>query len=706
VTLWDALKFEVLNVQEEDLAEGALKVLTLIGGKFALQEGHLNAYLKPIIIECNQHLEDAPTKQSSAAGRILHAIATAATPVADKIAKGVIPVLFTLYQATDSLTKRRGLLEVFNEIVRAYLERFRLQPKLDLQQLSSANPDASGVMIRALNYAPKAEVSFRLAALAGIAQLVALRGLLTEDQNYQAVDVVTEIILHEHIEGHGDIRDEAIKTLASIAHSAPDAVRNRAIPAFMVELPDVPSDTSYPPVLEAFAQLSSEQQVFDTVVLRLRSKYNAACAQNAAAAYQQALLLAILFAFTQGSPMPDEEGIVRGSYYTEYVEALLVPVEGTKQDTETAEIIGRLCNIILRPQGVHFQNQVYNKNFDSIQKSRSGSQDAANDMLNSETFSLFYYAALRAEVVDPEEILSLLQTHSRTAVNDAPDSSKSPVTLQHISLITNKFMNPKTIQGTLESAGVEAESLVSSASPSPKATGVAFAIVKALLIQGKAAALTSKYLQLLLQLLSNPDGKSVARRFGTLLAPDEILIKENHCQVSGLYKQKTFSQLVPSLTAASKSADATTRPNYLIALSGILRWLPYSMLESSLTDLVLPLLQTLDLSDQDPKASTLTIFESVLMHNPEAVSEHTASLITRLLNCTTAPVNTAKVRAKGLQCLALVPKQLKTELVVPYRRQVVKKLMVSLDDKKRDVRAEAVRCRSAWLGLDEGQDDE
>ena len=92
--------------------------------------------------------------------------------------------------------------------------------------------------------------------------------------------------------------------------------------------------------------------------------------------------------------------------------------------------------------------------------------------------------------------------------------------------------------------------------------------------------------------------------------------------------------------------------------------------------------------------------ESLRLRNPE----HAASLITRLLGNTSGPGKTAKVRAKSLQSLTLIPKQLKREKVVPYRRQVVKKLMACLDDPKRDVRAEAVRCRTAWLALDEDED--
>ena len=708
VTLWDALKFEILNVQEDDLADDALGALSLVGLKFAHAEGPLNAYLRPIVKECNEHLEDAPTKQSQAAGRILRAIAAASQETADKVAKGVIPHCFKLYSASESITKRRGLLEIFNQITKAYLVVANAQGKIEVEALQAFSSDALGVMLRAITHAPKSEVSFRLTALEGITQLVQVRNLLSEEQLYQAVAAVSDVILHERTHGHGDIRAEAITALTDMALSSPDAIRNRAIPAFMAELPDVPlEDFEYAPILEAFAQLSQEQQIFDTVVLRLKNKLNAAKSQNAPKPYQHALLLAMLYAFTHGRPMPDEDGTLRDSYFTDYASPLIQSLSTysiQEQDPKALEIIARLCNIILRPQGVHFQSTVYSKNCDWIDSIRKGSVDQVRHFA---PFLLYYYSALRPEVVDPEDIVGWLAVQASFVVQGEDHSTTRPILLQSISMFINKFINPKAMQPTLESAGIDVEKLLSSKS-TPQSASISFAIVKSLLIQGKSSALTSRYLQLLQQLLATPD-KSIARHFTTLLASDDILTKENHCVVSGLYKQKSFNQLVPSLVEAVRSADPATKPNYLIALSGILRWLPYSMLEPSLSTLIAPLLQTLDLnepSDHDIKASALTIFESVLMHDPNLVSEHAASLITRLLKCTSGPGHSATVRAKSLQSLALVPKQLKREVVVPYRRQVVKKLMACLDDPKREVRAEGVRCRTAWLGLDDGEEDE
>lgn len=710
VTLWDALKFEILSVQEEDLAEEALKALALIAAKFSEAEGPLNAYLRPIIKECNEHLEDAPTKQSQGAGRILHAVAVGSPLVADKVAKGILPVLFTLYQSSDSITKRRGLLEIYNEIIKAYVEFQLAGDNASPEALQAFSNDSLEIMLRALISAPKAEVSFRLTALSGLTQLVGVHGVLSDEETARVIAAIDDIILHEQIEGHGSIQKDAIQSLIEMARSVPEAIRSQAIPAFMVELPDVPTeDSTYASVLEAFAQLSSEQQVFDTVVLRIKSKLNAARYQNAPREYQRSLLLALLYAFTHGSPLY-EDGAVRSSYFSDYAEPLIVLLKDalpSERDDSITEIVGRIANVTLRTQSSHFQSTVYNKNLEWMSPIADNTRAAMERVRTFAPFSLYYYASIKPEIAEPADIVALLRSQAAYLLSPGTDAVGTNIVTRHLSLLINKFLAPAAMQNSLQEANIEVESLLS-ADHTPQSISVVFAVVKALIVQGKCGALTSKYIQLLLQNLPTSD-KAFARRFAGLLAPDDILTKENHCVVSGLYKQKIFSQTVLPMIESVRTAEPTAKPNYLIALSGVLRWLPYSIMESSLASLVSPLLQSLDLNEpayQEVKYSTLTIFESLLMHNPSVAEEHSASLITRLLNSTPTPGNLAKTRAKALQCLALVPRQLKQESVVPYRRPVVKKLLGCLDDAKREVRREAVRCRSAWLALDEGDDED
>lgn len=726
VTLWDALKFEILNVQEEDLAEDSLLILSLIAGKLYLAgDGPLNAYLKPIIKECNEHLEDAPTKQSQAAGRILRYVAKASPAITDTLTKAVLPHLFQQFQTSESIAKRRGLIEVLNQMIDATVEASEfwiktddegniVQDIADSSALRNFSSDALEAMLRAVINAPQGEISFRLYALQGLVNLVKVRKLIADSDVARIIEACTDIIIQEQRTAQQEVESAAIKGLAEIAHHSPGVTAEKALPAFLAVLPDSPSTPgTYERVLEAFAKLSTETQIFDTIVLRLKNKLNAAVHQKAQNFYIHGLLTALLFAFSEGSPGLDA-GVVRFSYFTDIIKPFLDQATGpTSEDVSilsdetSTDIIGRICNIIIRPQILHFQNQVlaeYEPVFASIGRDIPSAKTSTAVIA-----SLHLHAAVQKDTTDNESSTSLLGRLAEVAKHQRTTPLVRLAALRHVSLVANKLIPAAEMERSLVSTGTDVSSLLGEARTA-ESIMLAFSIAKGLAVQGKSGKFTTLYLQSLLQLLSDATyGSIVARGFVTILAPDDILTKENYCMVSGLYKQRTFSQTVPAISDATRTADATTKANYLIALSGILRWVAYTIIEPSLSSLVPLLLQSLDLqeqSHQDVKAATLSTLVSIIAQSPMSMSEHASSVIARLLSCTATSTNTSAVRRGALKCLTLLPTQFKVEVVVPFRRQVVKRLMDCLDDKKRVVRTEAVKCRTAWLGLEQEDSDE
>ncbi|KAH0269611.1 ARM repeat-containing protein, partial [Aureobasidium melanogenum] len=726
VTLWDSLKFEILNVEEEDLAQEALAILAAIASQLSkVQEGALTAYLKPVIKECNEHLEDAPTKQSQAAGRIINSIAKTSPELANTLTKAVLPHLFELFQSSESIAKRRGLIEVLNSLISATkdvsdqwkiynAEGILVADRADESALRDWSAEALEAMLRAVINAPKSEVSFRLFAIAGLIGMIKIPKLLADSDVSRIIESFTDIIIQERSAANSEVEGAAISGLAVAAHHSPTVTSEKALPTFLAELPDNPTlGSGYEKVLEAFTKLSTETQVFDTIVLRLKNKLQAALHQQANITYIHALLMAILFAFSNGSP-GTEDGVIKFSYFSDIAKPLLDQALGLSEggsrslsDHTSTDIIGRISNIILKSQTMHLQNQVlaeYESSFSSFGRDSSDAYSKAAVIA-----SLHLNAAFQREALSPESATNLLGALARTAADQStlPDVQLSA--LRQAALVVNKFIPPADLEQSLISTSMDVASLLGQ-SRSSESIILAFSIVKGLLVQGKSNKYTTAYLQSLLELLSDTTFGSVAARgFVTILAPDDILSKENHCYVSGLYKQKTFNQTVPVISTSSKTADSAVKSNYLVALSGILRWLPYSIIENSLSTLVLLLLQSLDLQDQahqDVKSATLATLETIITQNASALFEHSSSLISRLLACTAAPDNTPQVRKAALRCLTHLPTQFKREAVVPYRRQVVKRLMACLDDGKRAVRTEAVRCRTAWLSLDQEDSDE
>jgi DNA repair/transcription protein MET18/MMS19 len=689
-------------------------------------------YLKPVAKECNEHLEDAPTKQSQGATRILYAVCKSCAPASNFLIPAILPHLFVLYQNSQDVSKRRALIETLTQTVKANSEVFgewrrtipvesdateEITPeKYSINGLTTFRNQVLETLTGAFNAATIKQVSYRLILLDALVQLAKVRALLDDEQISAIIKLFDDVVLSEESYGKDDMKIAAINGLVEIAHQKPQPVIDNSFPAFLARLPDKDDSgpETYVPILEAFAKLGSEQKVFNTVVIRLKSKLNSAIQQKASATYLHAILSALLYAFSQ------ESCKFEGSAYFEdpimpLVEKICLQTSDEQQDDTTLYLIGRLANVILRGQSSH--SQLHAQLPDEIYKLyRSASAEGALQPVTADTpqivsrrliLSTYLMAAQRNDVpLSLSERTSLLPLLITSASSPNTSVGTRLAILQQISLITNKFIPTSFLKETLDPLFHAPQNLLSPTTLNETNIRIIFAMLKALVLRN-APRLTEIF-TFLTSSLSNPvNGKSVAHGFATLLQPDDILQKENYCTISPLYKQKTFAILVPNIAKGFREAESGTKENYLIALAEIIRYLAFSVLEPGLSTLTPLLLQTLDLTgNDDVKAGTIDTLSTILVQKPEAVEEHTSSLISRLLGCAVSKGNSAVVRAKALKCLTLVVEKVRGELVIPFRKGVVKRLIFACDDAKRGVRSEAVRCRAKWIELDEAGDEE
>lgn len=742
ITLWDALKFEILNVQEEDLAEDALNGLAAIAKTLSRgTQGPLNAYLRPIIKECDEHLEDAPTKQSQASARILHKLADVSTDVTNIILAGVLPHLFRLFQTADTMAKRRGLLEVLSQLIRANIDVYGSwrsvgtageQPPTNV--LTQFRDQALAIMLNGLETAPIKEVSFRMVCLDGLLQLSKARQLLSDEDIGRIIELLHAIVIEEESYGKDEVKEAAINGLVEIAHQKPQVVVDKAFPAFLAQLPDTDSDQSkaYVPVLEAFAKLGGEEKIFDTVILRLKNKFGAAVRQNASSSYIVALLSALLYALRKGTNKLEQDPD-SATYYQDIALPLLQRASSSDashprafDDEATLDMVGRICSIIIRPQPVEMQNQVAKELYTLFTETSQAElppfkTDVAPEKSRTMMVSTHLLASFRRETALPCEVQLLISSLVDFSQQQCLSGPVRLASLRQISLLINKYIPTKSLRTCLDPLMAAPVSLFDPENLNPYRIRIIFACLKGLVLRS-SPSLSSLYPKLL-SFLSHPThGTVVARGFTTLLQPDDLLTKENYCQINGLHKQKTFTLLVPNITQSFRSADPTTKSNYLIALSGILRWLTFSIVIEEVSQLVPLLLQSLDLRGESlVKEAAIGTLTSILQERPKTIEEHASSLIARLFD-NSIPKSTRNstlqgvtgesaptppnVRATALRCLTLVPEAFRTEIVLPYRRQVIKKLTAALDDGKREVRSAAVKCRSTWLGVDDAGDDD
>jgi DNA repair/transcription protein MET18/MMS19 len=727
ITLWDSLKFEILNVQQEDLAEEALTGLAAIAR--TLSQGAsapLNAYLRPIIKECNEHLEDAPTKQSQAAARILKSISDVSADVTNILLAGVLPTMFVLFQNADTMAKRRGLLEVLVQLIQANISVYgdwRIMGPAGEQASSNAlaqfHDQALEIMLSGLETAPAKEVSFRLVCLDGLIQLSKARQLLTDEDVGRIIQLLHTIVIHEESHGKDEVKEAAINGIVTIAHQKPQVVVEKAFPAFLAQLPDTDADGSraYLTVLEAFAKLSGEEQVFDTVLLRLKNKFSAAVSQGASSEYIVALLSAILYALNKGEAKLSQ-GPERSTYYNDIALPLIQRASSTDathptafDDAKTLDLVGRICNLIIRSQTTEQQNAVAAEVYTLFRDTPQSELPPFNSQAPPHTHktmivSTHLLASFRRDTTLPTEIQLLVSSLANYAQQPSLSLPVRSASLRQMSLIINKYYTSAALKTCMDPLVAEFD-IFNPEKLDPPRIRIIFACLKGIVL--RSSPILGTLYPTILSLLSHPKyGTTVAHGFSTLLQPDDLLTKSNHCQILGLHKHKSFALLVPSITSAFKEADQQTKPNYLIALSGALRWMPFDIVVEEVNQLVTLLLQSLDLEDVDSvKEAAIGTLMSSLIERPLVLEEHANALISRLLTNSTSKDKTSPpaVRIAALKALALVADKFKAETVLPYRRQVAKKLIAALDDPKREVRSVAVKCRAKWLTVDDEDDD-
>jgi DNA repair/transcription protein MET18/MMS19 len=172
ITIWETLKFEILNAQEEFLSELSLKALHDIAKR--LSEGvtqisdqlPLAQYLRPITKECNE--------------QILKAVSEASAASFSLIVQVVVAPLLTLYQGADGITKQRALLETLTILFESAVTVFGEWSSRTLE-VAAENPllefkdQFSEIFGQALMGTVKEEVSFRISALKGSVRAVPQR---------------------------------------------------------------------------------------------------------------------------------------------------------------------------------------------------------------------------------------------------------------------------------------------------------------------------------------------------------------------------------------------------------------------------------------------------------------------------------------------------------------------------------------------------
>jgi DNA repair/transcription protein MET18/MMS19 len=332
--IWDALKYEVLNATEDELADEALSVLQTLSGCLSLEETTLQTlentvlykYISAIVKECVKHFKEPQQKYAKEAGKIVGKVASGSAHSFHLVVKEVFPTLLTILQDTPALTKKRELLEVFNKVLDARLDLAEkdegkssetLDTIIDTFQVTSLVDKSAyegltlfrdnlfEIFTLNLSSPPKEEVALRTSAARGLLRLVKIPKFLTPNEVGMIIQHLNIVILDREDSGL-DLRDESIRSLQEVAKLYPQDVADITFPALLGTLPDVADADgvmTHLPVLEALSKIASANceanVLFEILVRRLTRKFEDVIRQGESQFYARMILVGLLYGFGQ-----------------------------------------------------------------------------------------------------------------------------------------------------------------------------------------------------------------------------------------------------------------------------------------------------------------------------------------------------------------------------------------------------------------------
>ena len=770
VTVWDALKYEVWNVEDEFIAKNVLQTFGAMATRLSNEKEYLHIFLSPVAKECREHLEDIPTKQSKASETVVASLTRASPSAFEYMAPPLIKYLLNELDKADDANKTHGVLEVLIQIARSStiaLGGWSQHNQIDTDNDISMDDEELewkvelfSRFIRISTSDTSFTIPMRVLAFDGLKCLCKVKNLLDDQAITRILELSCDIAINIKPVINPNIRKASISLLKVLADQKSQLIINKAVPFLIAKLSvqDVNSDDCREEALEVLAKVGSVAKARTTVVVRLKNHLIEAIHKDAPNEYTEKVVAALFYALATS-----EHGNINRNDKLNYddisrpILLRLFDAENGKLKMENASTLldglGRISNVLVREESLESQMnlapQVYklHRSLPQDETSPFGVQfkDTDFDLMIMSTYLL---ASFRREIQLPFDLEKLLTALVDICLEQHINATVRSVLHLQISLVVNKYLAQPEVNPVIDHI-LSTRKLLEN--HDVHSTRVVFVLAKGLLLRGHQCAY--RIISNLFERLANSDdGLLVAQGFKTLLHPAEIMSEKNHFILRlGLHKQRLFNMvLTATVQWLRNSADNSNtkehqdanndkstvdqkvaiKGNHLLALAGITRSVNYQhVIEPELNTFFPLLLQSLDFATDDYVRVTATdILLAAIMQSPRIVEEHVSGVLTRLLNIATVrtgkltstttslPPPSAKspstitsslpkLRASALQCLSLMPTSLRNDVLIPFRRKVIKQLVTALDDPKRNVRVEAVRCKARWMEMDEPEDD-
>lgn len=200
--------------------------------------------------------------------------------------------------------------------------------------------------------------------------------------------------------------------------------------------------------------------------------------------------------------------------------------------------------------------------------------------------------------------------------------------------------------------------------------------------------------------------KHAADAFLTLMSDSEACLNRKlHAVIRPLYKQRFFSITVPILESLIvNSQTPLSRTMLHVALAHVISNVPVTVILDNTKKLLPIILEgssvlSVESEHKETLFSLLLVLSGTLtdIKGQQSVCDNAHRIIESLVKLTSYP-HLMVVRETAIQCLATLL-ELPHRRIYPFRREVLQAVTKALDDPKRRVREEAIKCRQAWTSI-------
>jgi DNA repair/transcription protein MET18/MMS19 len=201
-SIWDAIRFEILNANDQDVSSHASDLLKAITRtlSFGLTEATptsaLGLFLKPITEVCIKELGDPEAKLAKPAGNVLATCSSVSRPSNKYILEKTIPVLVSSFQQTDSTNKRIAILDILNGFLDATVPEFEGDDP-ERTPIAFLRDDLFQVYSKGFLGSTAEETSYKLTALEGFRKLSELKGILSNNEIGIIIQYLNDVVLRD-----------------------------------------------------------------------------------------------------------------------------------------------------------------------------------------------------------------------------------------------------------------------------------------------------------------------------------------------------------------------------------------------------------------------------------------------------------------------------------------------------------------------------